>query len=96
MSLASSSKGNSYYIGTDEANILLDLGISFKKIKDELEYHELLKSIFFDNGEISTSFLLENKIGKFEQMEDGRYALIEKDKVYYDDKYIVDRYNFGK
>ena len=36
MSLASSSKGNSYFIGTDKEKVLLDLGISFKKIKDEL------------------------------------------------------------
>ena len=30
------------------------------------------------------------------EVKDGKIKLIEKDKVYYDNKYIVDRYNFGK
>lgn len=30
------------------------------------------------------------------EVKDGKMELIEKDKVYYDSKYIVDRYKFGK
>ncbi len=30
------------------------------------------------------------------EVENGKMELIEKDKIYYDEKYIVDRYNFKK
>ena len=37
MSIASGSSGNSYYIGTDKASVLLDTGISLKRIERGLE-----------------------------------------------------------
>jgi len=43
-SLASSSSGNSIYIGTEKRNILVDAGISYKKICEGLEGLSLLPS----------------------------------------------------
>ena len=37
MSIASGSSGNSYYVGTDKVSLLLDAGISMKRIDSGLE-----------------------------------------------------------
>lgn len=73
MSLASSSKGNSYYIGTEKVNILLDLGISFKKIKDELSLRNIdindINACFISHEHSDHIKSLKNVISKLKDVE---------------------------
>ena len=41
MSLSSGSCGNCYYLGTEEGGLLIDAGVSLRRLKKTLQEHEL-------------------------------------------------------